>query len=111
MKWDQIFLLLGAALGGGGFLSAWISGRTTRKIEAAKTVAQDNQADLARSEAKLNRLQTASDNLINNLQAEITRKDHQIEIKDTRIAFLEDKIAEYEGVPARRASRNRKDTK
>lgn len=104
MKWDQIFLLLGAALGGGGFLSAWISGRTTRKIESAKTIAQATKDDLERSEAKLDRLQTASDNLIHNLQAENDRKDKRIE-------FLEDKIAEYEGVPARRASRSRKDTK
>ncbi len=110
MKWDQIFLLAGAALGGGGFLSAWISARSTRKIENAKNLAQTSKDDLARSEAKLDRLQLINDNLITNLQAEIQRKDKQIETKDTRIAFLEDKIAEYEGVPARRASRSRKDS-
>lgn len=104
LQWDQVFLVLGAALGGGGFLSAWISGRTTRKIEAAKTVAEVNKAELDDQKDQITRLQTMSDNLIANLQKENERKDKRIE-------FLEDKIANYEGVPARRASRARKDTK
>ena len=103
MEWNQVFLVLGAALGGGGFLSAWISGRTTRKIEAAKTVAEVNKAELEDQKSQVARLQTMSDNLIANLQKENERKDKRIE-------FLENKIAQMEGAPPRRASRARKDT-
>lgn len=103
MDWGQLAIVLGAALGGGGFLTAWISGRTTRKIEEAKVVAEHNKADLDDQKQKLDRLQSMSDNLIANLQAENDRKDKRIE-------FLENKIATLEGAPPRRASRARKDT-
>lgn len=103
MEWDQVFLLLGAALGGGGVITSWITGRTTKRIETAKGLADRTKNELDAEKARLDRLQSMQDNLTESLQKENDRKDRRIE-------FLENKIAKLEGTAPRRASRVRKGT-
>lgn len=53
MDWGPVFLLLGSVLGGGGVLTAVITARTNRKIEDAKTIAQENETKLDAQRVKL----------------------------------------------------------